>query len=72
VPAAILSNMVRTAASLTPYRHVCLRTMTRRRPAKEGVVQPIMFALSIVDVIPTRVISDAWFLDLNEIAVPTI
>ena len=66
MPAAILSNTLRAATSLTPYRHVRLRTMTRRRPAKEGVVQPIMFALSIVDVIPTRVISDVWFLDLNE------
>jgi hypothetical protein len=31
-----------------------------------------LFALSTVEIIPTRVISDAWFLDLNEIAVPTI
>ena len=35
-------------------------------------VQPIVFALSIVDIIATRVISDGGFLDLNESAVPTI
>lgn len=34
---------------------------------KERVAQPIVFALSTVDIIATRVISDGWFLDLNEI-----
>ena len=36
------------------------------------VVQPILLALSMVDIISARVISDAWFLDLDEIAVLTI
>jgi hypothetical protein len=34
MPAAILSNMLRAATSLTPCQHVCLRAMTKRRPAK--------------------------------------
>jgi hypothetical protein len=72
VPAAILSNMLRAATSLTLYRHVCLRTMARRRPAKERAVQLLLFALSTVEIIPTRVISAPWFLDLNELAVPMI
>jgi hypothetical protein len=52
VPAAILSNMLRTATSLTPDRHVCLRKMARRRPAKERGVQLIVFALSTAENIP--------------------
>src|SRR5260370_14671471 len=60
VPAAILSNMLRASLAL------------RRRRAKERVVQPILLALFMVDIIPIRVISDAWFLDLEEIAVLTI
>jgi len=60
VPAAILSNMLRASPPL------------RRRPAKERVVQPIFLALFAVDIISTRVTSDAWFLHLYEIAVLTI
>jgi len=36
------------------------------------VVQPILLALFMADIIPTRVVSDAWFLDLEEVAVLTI
>src|SRR6266446_9367234 len=46
VPAAILSNMLRASLPL------------RRRPScQREVVQPILLALSMVDIIPTRVLS---------------
>lgn len=59
MPAAILSNMLRARASVL--------TCDDEAHTKERVAQPIVFALSTVDIIATRVISDGWFLDLNEI-----
>ena len=71
MPAAILSNMLRAH----PADTVLTRLLTYNDEAQalpKRVVQPIWLALSMVDIIPTRVISDAWFVDLDEIAVLTI
>jgi hypothetical protein len=56
--------MVRAAASVLTYDD--------EAHTKERVAQPVVFALSTVDIIATRVISDGWFLDLHEIGALTI
>ena len=68
------SNPVEYAASFTTADTVLTRPTydDKAQTCQRDVVQLILLALSMVDIIPTRVTTDAWFLDLDEIAVLTI